>query len=183
MHSPVPPPAPINSHFESVIHYTLQMSQDNISSISSNPHTLGVPILSIVAAEWLTVVTYITTTLTKIEYELENTQYRDSSTGLTGALDRLHPLRRLMPVYRTMITETLTTILNPSHPLCSPLDDNQTPILPKLHGDFTAILDAIDSLQIRTQNIISLATTSIVPTPFHLVLHVSPHPANAVPNQ
>lgn len=156
MHSAIPLPPPINSHFETVIHYTLQLSKNNILSIPSNPHALGVPILSLIAAEWLTVVTYITTTLTKIEYELENAQYRDSSTGLTGALDRLHPLRRLMPVYRNMITETLTTILNPSHPLCS----TPCPLLPKLQQDFTAILDAIDSLQTRTQNIISLATTS-----------------------
>ena len=153
------------------------MTKTDISSIPSNPHTLGVPMLSLIAAEWLTVVTYITTTLTKIEYELENAQYRDSSTGLTGALDRLHPLRRLMPVYRNMITETLTTILNPSHPLCSPTSTTtQSSLLPKLHGDFTTILDAIDSLQTRTQNIISLATTSTTPPfPFRSTTHSKQH--------
>ena len=130
------------------------MSKKDIAAIPSNPNVLGIPILSIVAAEWITVVTYITTTLTKIEYELENAQYRDSSTGLTGALDRLHPLRRLMPVYKNMITDVLTTLLNPL------TLDPSTPC-PKLYHDFTTVLEAIDALQTRTQNIISLATTII----------------------
>ncbi|KAG9240821.1 hypothetical protein BJ878DRAFT_264603 [Calycina marina] len=160
MHAPVPSPLPSNSHFEAVIHCSLAIPASELALVPDTPHILGTPMLALVAAEWITIVTYITTTLTKIEYELENAQYRDSSTGLTGALDRLHPLRRLMPVYRNMISETMTGILNPAHPLNATIGIEVSPVT-KLHGDFNSILDAMDSLQVRTQNIISLATTII----------------------
>ena len=157
VHEAVPPSPPRTSLFEDVIHYSRQMSKEDIVSIENQHNVLAIPILSMIASEWLTVVSYITTGLTKIEWELENTHYRDPAQGLEGVLDRLHPLRRLMPVYRTMLTEVLNTILNPLN-----LDIAAGPShLKKLSGDFTSILDRMDRLQVRTQNIIGLATTII----------------------
>ncbi|KAH8600737.1 hypothetical protein B0O99DRAFT_287982 [Bisporella sp. PMI_857] len=173
MHSPLPPPRPSpTSNFERLISSTLSLPSPLLTHLPSQPLTLALPILSLIAGEWLSVVTYITTTLTKIEYELEDVQYRESSTGLTGSLDRLHPLRRLMPVYRSMVVEVLSTLLNPDLPPPSapsshiPTTD-QTPndngkrMLKNLHNDFNNILTSLDALQTRTQNIISLATTII----------------------
>jgi Mg2+ and Co2+ transporter CorA len=160
MHAKIPASPPRTSLFEDLIHYTLTLPQSSIPSLLSQPNTLGLPILSLIAAEWLTVIGYITTGLTKIEWELEHPTYRDSSFGLDGALDRLHPLRRLIPVYRTMILEILSTILAPSNlPPESP--GAQRSKLAILRSDFNSLLASIDRLQIRTQNIISLATTII----------------------
>jgi Mg2+ and Co2+ transporter CorA len=143
------------------------MPEDELLAIQSQPYSLGLTILNLVAAEWTTVVAYITTGLTKIEWELEHSDYRDEKNGLEAVLDRLHPLRRLLPVYRTMLKDVLNSILHPTN-FPRPRNPNSLPStfekashLEKLAADFTSILDRIDRLQVRTQNIISLATTTI----------------------
>ena len=153
---PLPDTAPRTSLFEDVIHYTMKMSKEDLTSIETQEKALSIPILSMVAAEWLTVVNYITTGLTQIEWGLEHPDYRKDDLGLDGALEHLHPVRRLLPVYRTFIKEILTTILAPSNLKSTP--DNPCH-LRKLRAEFESILDRIDRLQVRTQNIISLATT------------------------
>lgn len=137
------------------------MSREDLLSIEKQESAVSIPILSIVAAEWLTVVSYITTVLTKIEYELESPDYRTDVTGidsLDSAVERLHPLRRLIPVYRSFIKEVLITILAPSKlrsAVAKPCH------LRKLRSEFESILERIDHLQIRTQNVIGLATAII----------------------
>jgi Mg2+ and Co2+ transporter CorA len=153
---------PRTTLFEDIIYYTTKMSKDDLLSMEKQDTALSIPILSVVASEWLTVLDYITTVLTKIEWELESPDYRkDDPSGLDSldsAVERLHPLRRLIPVYRKFIKEALTTILAPSN-LKSP---SEKPChLRKLRSEFEAILECIDRLQIRTQNIISLATAII----------------------
>lgn len=163
MHTtPLPPSPPRTSLFEDVIHYTLTLPTSTFISFPIHPNLFAVPILSLIATEWLTVMGYITTGLTKIEWELEHPTYRDASFGLDGALDRLHPLRRTMPVYRNMILEVLTTILSsvPRSPSL-PISPNPTRRLDQLRSDFQSLLTSIDRLQTRMQNIISLATTII----------------------
>lgn len=153
---PRPDTAPRTSLFEDIIYYTTKMSKCDLSSIGTQDKVLSIPILSMIAAEWLTVINYITTGLTQIEWGLEHPDYRKDDLGLDGALEHLHPVRRLLPVYRTFIKEILTTILAPSNLKSSP----ESPChLRKLRGEFESILDRIDRLQIRTQNIIGLATT------------------------
>jgi len=118
------------------------------------------PILAVIASEWLTVLAYITTSLIKLEYALEHPDYRDTTSGLDFALDRLHPLRRLMPVYRTMLTEILSTVLAPQdQPLNIPKNTENG--LSKLRSDFLIILARLDRLETRSSNIISLATALI----------------------
>ena len=153
---PPPETAPRTSLFEDIIHYTTKMSTEDVTSIDTQELALSIPILSMVAAEWLTVVNYITTGLTQIEWGLEHPDYRKDDLGLDGALEHLHPVRRLLPVYRTFIKEILTAILAPSN-LKSTVENPCH--LRKLRGEFQSILDRIDRLQVRTQNIISLATT------------------------
>lgn len=153
---------PRTSLFEDVIYCTTKMSREDLLSIEKQDSALSIPILSIVAAEWLTVLSYITTVLTKIEWELESPDYRkDDPSGidsLDSAVERLHPLRRLIPVYRKFIKEVLITILAPSN-LNSPPE--KPCHLRKLRSEFESILERIDRLQIQTQNIISLATAII----------------------
>ena len=163
MHAEPPLMAPPRTTlFEDVIYYTMKMSKDDLSCLEKQNSALSIPILSIVAADWLTVLNYITTVLTRIEWELESPDYRkDDPSGidsLDSAVERLHPLRRLIPVYRKFIKEVLTAILVPANLRSSP----EKPChLRKLRSEFEAILERIDRLQTRTQNIISLATTII----------------------
>lgn len=160
MHSNIPESERPQTLFEDVCHYATIMTPSQIKSIAEEPRALGLPVTCLVAAEWMSVVSYIITGLTKIEWELEHPFYRQKSDGLSGLLDRLHPLRRLIPVYRMMICETLNTILN-EESLDTGKGNLVTLELSKLRKDFETILTSIDSLQTRTQNIISLATTII----------------------
>jgi hypothetical protein len=133
------------------------MSPEEIRAINDDPRVLGSPITSLIVAEWTTVVSYITSGLTKIEYELEHEAYRPKTT-LEDLLDRLHPLRRLIPVYRTMICETLSTMLDTEREFNS----NPTSIhIKSLNSDFHTILTSVEQLQALTQNIIGLVTTII----------------------
>ncbi|KAH8679633.1 hypothetical protein BGZ60DRAFT_427955 [Tricladium varicosporioides] len=158
MHEKVVPQGPPRTTlFEDVIHYIRNMSKEDIKEIKVQPRALGITISTLVATEWKTVVSYIITGLTQIEWELEHEDYRDSI-GLEGLLDRLHPLRRLIPVYHAMVDETLNTILNATKIHTSTAAGIH---LRKLNKDFESILDDIKRLQIRTQNIIGLATTII----------------------
>lgn len=94
---------------------------------------------------------YITTSLIRLEYALEHPDYRsDTTSNLDFALDRLHPLRRLLPVYRGMIVEITTGIL----------DSDNTSLLP-LKRTYSTLLENLDRLEVRANNIISLATALI----------------------
>lgn len=163
MHAELPLSSPPRtSLFEDIVFYITKMSKDDFSAIEKQDSAISIPILSMVAAEWLTVLNYITTGLTEIEYELEHPSYRKEDPSgldsLNSALERLHPLRRLIPVYRMFIKEVLTTILATSNVKSTP---DKPCHLRKLRSEFESILDRIDRLQGRTQNIISLATAII----------------------
>lgn len=94
---------------------------------------------------------YITTALIRLEYALEHPDYReDTASNLDSALDRLHPLRRALPVYRNMVVEITTGIL-----------DTASPTLTPLKRTYSTILENLDRLEIRANNIISLATALI----------------------
>jgi Mg2+ and Co2+ transporter CorA len=143
--------------FEAVCHYACNMSEKEIKSIKDDHRVLGLPIMSLVAADWMTVIDYIITGLTKIEYQLEHPLYREDTT-LPALLDRLHPLRRLLPSYRTMISETLNAILNTEQEF----EPNPTSIYTRrLNSDFKSILVKVEELQTRTPNIMSLLTAII----------------------
>jgi len=76
---PSPPSPPRTSLFEDLIYYTLTLRTPPTTSLQTTPNLLAIPILSMVASEWITVISYYTTGLTKIEWELEHPAYRDSS--------------------------------------------------------------------------------------------------------
>lgn len=90
MNAPTPFSRPRTSLFEEVIHYTMRMSKQDIQQLPTQPSNLGLAILSIAGAEWLTIIKYITTRLIQIEYELEDPLFR-TPYGLDDCLKRLHP--------------------------------------------------------------------------------------------
>ena len=59
---------PRTSLFEDVIHYVMQMSEQDIRELPGEPRNFALAILGVIGAEWLTVIKYLTTRLTKIEH-------------------------------------------------------------------------------------------------------------------
>ncbi|KAG9238244.1 hypothetical protein BJ875DRAFT_502207 [Amylocarpus encephaloides] len=58
---------PRKTLFEDVCYYACTMSQDEIKAIREQPLAMALPIISLVAAEWMSVVSYIISGLTDIE--------------------------------------------------------------------------------------------------------------------
>ncbi|CAG8959785.1 hypothetical protein HYFRA_00001692 [Hymenoscyphus fraxineus] len=148
------------SVFEEACHYSVTMDPEHIKAIEREPRALGIPIISLVASEWMTVTNYLVTSFTKMESQLESPEYREKR--VEELLDQLNPLRRPIPVYRKMVAETLNAIFDVENEDPERLGDtNNVQHLSKLRMDFEHILKTIDQLQIRSQNIVSLVTTTI----------------------
>jgi Mg2+ and Co2+ transporter CorA len=156
MHGPIPPESPRTSLFEAVIYYTMSMSKEDTIKLSTQPRNIGFAILIVIGAEWLSVMKYLTTRLTQIEWELEHPDFRTPPFGIEGSLRRLHPWRRSLPVYRTMINEVLQTVLRESN-----LEHTLSTQLAKLRADFQLILAEINLLDKRIESMINVATAII----------------------
>lgn len=156
MLGPIPQGPPRTSLFEDVIHYHMAMSKQDILRLSTQPNEFGFAILNIVGAEWLSVLKYLTTRLTQIEWELEHPDFRTPPYGLDGSLRRLHPWRRGIPVYRAMVNEVLRTILGESD-AASTFGTH----LARLRSDFQIILAEIDMLDKRIESMVNVATAII----------------------
>lgn len=129
----------------------------NIHELHEQPNTLAIAILSIIAKEWLTVKEYLSTRLAQIEWELQIPDFRGNgkSYGLGITLKRLHPFRRNLPVYRKWVLAVLDNILSNDK---IPSNDQKHRPLTQLREDFLRILNEIDAVQTRVQDMVSVVT-------------------------
>lgn len=119
------------------------------------------PTIYTICAEWLMVCDYLKTRLGQIEWELEKpARFRSKGDIIDSSLRRLHVWRRLVPVFRQMITETveqaLPTVVQLS---CSvggsgSLSDDITP-------ELTRVRNALDEVQARVDRLTSVVTSEI----------------------
>ena len=109
----VPPRLPL---FEEVIYWTRTLSPADIGSLRQDPRLLMKKALLVVCAEWTTLTRYLTTRLTQLEWELEDTPdtpFRNP-TGLDRSLTSLNMWRRRMPVYQEWLAETAGRVICPT---------------------------------------------------------------------
>ena len=147
---------PRTSYFEDVIYWTKAMTRQDIKTLPQNPRMLGMKMLSMVCAEWLSLTKYIPTRLAQIEWELENPNYRFSTDGLDASLRKLHPWRRVIPVYQAMLSETLEKVFS--------LQESQSVTKHGLRGmrlDFERVLAQLEGFHIRTEKMVNVATAII----------------------
>ena len=90
------------------------------STFSSGPtSSVHVPmqaLLHLVCSEWLTMSDYIKTRLNQIDLEIVKPKKFAPDNHIDIALERLHMWRRLIPLYREMISETLQQVFRfPCH--------------------------------------------------------------------
>jgi len=129
--------------------------------------------LYIACVEWLIMCEYIKTRLGQIEWELGfPTQFRPDPEVIDVSLKRLHPWRRLIPLYRDMLTETMGDAIlfasraritsgssgmdNRALPCgCSRTDFGDT------NADLENILRQMTELQSRTDRLTSVVTATI----------------------
>ncbi|KAL8747186.1 MAG: hypothetical protein Q9190_000893 [Brigantiaea leucoxantha] len=153
VHAPVEPSPPRTSGFEGTIYWISQLSNQEIRSISRDPRILFRKPLFIVCAEWLTLIRYATTRLTQLEWELENPDLRQEAEGLNITLSKLHSWRRRFPIFKTLVSEILSNVIN-RHAFASATENN----LHDLARDFEILLADLDGLHTRAERIMSVVT-------------------------
>jgi hypothetical protein len=105
---PIGPPN--TSLFEEVVYWTMKSYFPSPNPPSNTPATPIIPIqpfLHIVCAEWLTMTTYLSTRLGQLEWEISFPKDFRLEEAADSSLRKLHVWRRLVPLYREMLTETL----------------------------------------------------------------------------
>lgn len=114
---------PQQSAYEDIIYWAQRISAFSESCTHPNPTAnFHVPIQALlyyVSSEWLTISEYIKTRLGQIEWEVSYpSHFLGKEVTIDVALDKLHVWRRLVPLYREMLSETLHRVFNfPCHTL------------------------------------------------------------------
>jgi Mg2+ and Co2+ transporter CorA len=140
------------------VYWSMKLGSKEFAALQSQPRNLGVAALSIIAAEWLTVVQYLTTRLNQIEWELQHPDFRTPPYGLDASLRRLHPWRRSLPVYEQWVQEVLDDMLSDD---ALSKDQWHSGELLKLRGDFIAVRKALRTKQTQVQDMVSVVTAII----------------------
>jgi Mg2+ and Co2+ transporter CorA len=111
MKEKTPPGPPRDSVYNDLIYWAQRpeaFKKAHADNSASNVHVPIQALLHIICAEWLTIADYIKTRLGQIEWEISFPEhFLDKRSDIDVALKKLHVWRRLVPLYREMLTETL----------------------------------------------------------------------------
>ncbi len=120
MADPTPAGPPRDSLYHDLIYWAqrpdaFKKAHSDISAL--NVHVPIQALLHIICAEWLTIADYIKTRLGQIEWEISFPEhFLDKHSDIDVALKKLHVWRRLVPLYREMLNETLQRVFHfPCH--------------------------------------------------------------------
>ncbi|KAF2727379.1 hypothetical protein EJ04DRAFT_479110 [Polyplosphaeria fusca] len=135
---------------------------------SSSKGIIAKPAMYAAAAEWLIVCDYMKARLGQIEWELEKPgTFRSRGDVIDASLHRLHVWRRVIPVYREMVTETLEQAvpaaarLLPLAPPVPNLIETLTGAFEDIAQDFRRVQNALNELQARVDRLTSIVTAEI----------------------
>jgi len=120
MKEKIPRGPPRDSLFNDLIYWAQRpeaFKKSHADNSASNVHIPIQALLHIICAEWLTIADYIKTRLGQIEWEISFPEhFLDKKSDIDVALKKLHVWRRLVPLYREMLTETLQRVFHfPCH--------------------------------------------------------------------
>ena len=105
---------PRKSFYEDFLYWAQKPEVSRLVSSSDSTSDVDVPIqtlLHLVCAEWLTMAEYIKTRLNQIEWEIsEPHHFLHHGVKIDDALQKLHFWRRVVPLYREMLTEALQRV-------------------------------------------------------------------------
>ena len=147
---------PRTSLYEDVIYWMGKRSDDDINQMVANPESCALPALWLIVSDWRHVIQYITAQLGQIEWEIELPTMRKDASGIDGTMNRLHPWRRNVPLYRRMVVRAIDLIF--SKPLQQQYkNDPPDHGLPALLRDFEIVLEDINDIHSRIDRIVSVA--------------------------
>ncbi|KAF2237277.1 hypothetical protein EV356DRAFT_496865 [Viridothelium virens] len=146
---------PRTSIFDDVLYWTQRLPNEDGVAFAAQPQTLVYRMLQLVCAEWLTLCRYVGARLVQIEWELENPDFRRDPSSIDASLRKLHPWRRSVPQYRSMLADTIDKLFRETS------DKNTDEGLQDLQRDFEIVHKDIASLQDRIERIVLVATAIV----------------------
>jgi Mg2+ and Co2+ transporter CorA len=158
MHSGDYPQGPPRiSLFSGFLYWAKRMKNQDIISLQQDPRILMQTMLCLVCAEWLTVINYVSTRLSQIEWELANPEFCQPVKRLGATLEKLHPWRQRIPSFKKIASGSLESVFAASRTHSALLEDH----LLAHRGDFRGICTEFQELQTRTETIVTVATAMI----------------------
>ncbi|KAG4442679.1 hypothetical protein IFR05_001864 [Cadophora sp. M221] len=148
-------------------------------SSTVNTHMPMQTLLYLICSEWLTISDYIRTRIGIIEWEISNPDhFLSKDFGIDDALKKLHVWRRLVPLYREMLTDSLQRVFRtPIHDTSTTITINSTdsttltphshppPLAPTsthpIKSDFSRALSYMEEYQQRIDRLTSVVTAII----------------------
>jgi Mg2+ and Co2+ transporter CorA len=113
-----------------------------------------IALLRLASAEWLTMSQYIKTRLSQIDWEITHPKEFLTQTQIDIILNKLHTWRRLVPLYREMITDTQTRLFNTDNaPKPCPLDPFRV--------EFRLVLAQMEEYERRIDRLTTVVTSAI----------------------
>ncbi|KAI1199922.1 hypothetical protein F5X97DRAFT_295140 [Nemania serpens] len=115
-------------------------------------------LLRLVCAEWLTLSEYIKTRLSQVDWEVTHPEEFLTQTQIDTILKKLHTWRRLVPLYREMLSETKSKVLsfNPTS-----LDSTSTTLLDPYKEEFQVVLRQMEEYEERIDRLTTVVTSAI----------------------
>jgi hypothetical protein len=174
----IPTGPPRKSVFDDFIYWAKKTNPLSASSSNKPASITHLPIqalLHLVCADWLTIAEYIRTRIGQIEWEVSiPVHFLNKGVGIDEALKKLHVWRRLVPLYREMLNDSLHRVFHfPCHtdgiesanpcecPLHKPAEPSKQGAINAFHADFTRALSSMEEYQKRIDRLTSVVTAII----------------------
>ncbi|RWA11589.1 hypothetical protein EKO27_g3490 [Xylaria grammica] len=131
---------------------------------SSAPDMNRVPelaLLRLVCAEWLTLSEYIKTRLSQIDWEVTHPKEFLTQTQIDTILKKLHTWRRLVPLYREMLSETKSRLSHATSPSPKVSASTGPDLLTAYKDEFGLVLEQMEEYEKRIDRLTGVVTSAI----------------------
>ncbi|KAF2745694.1 hypothetical protein M011DRAFT_405978 [Sporormia fimetaria CBS 119925] len=141
-------------------------SDTGITGIDEQVFTL--PTIYTICADWLVACDYLKARLSQIDWEMEKPAiFRSKGEVIDNSLRRLHIFRRILPVFREMVSETIehalptATRLTPQYGNAKPHPGNLQPLMEDVMEDFRRVQGLLNLLQERVDRLTAVVASEI----------------------
>ncbi|KAF5522544.1 hypothetical protein CGCA056_v007187 [Colletotrichum aenigma] len=104
---------PQGTLYEDVVYWSQRMASHELNLVRKDERNIALGMYRLVIVDWLRALKYVTTTLTKIEWEFEKPHWDDNFSNIDNILKKLSPWRRNIGYYQAMISEAIARLFPP----------------------------------------------------------------------
>ncbi|KAE9575547.1 hypothetical protein CGMCC3_g8325 [Colletotrichum fructicola] len=104
---------PLGTLYEDVVYWSQRMTAHELDLVRKDVRNIALGMYRLVIVDWLRALKYVTTTLTKIEWEFEKPHWDDNFSNIDNILKKLSPWRRNIGYYQAMISEAIARLFPP----------------------------------------------------------------------